>query len=94
MSEKDQDMPLAAREAAEVGAPGYGTGLLSVAIIILGTGVLAFLIYLMMTVVNGIESRDPIVRSGPRPSVHTPGMATPAPASAPAPDSPVAPGAK
>lgn len=76
-----EEIPRAAREAAEEGAPGYGTGLLAVAVMVLGAAVLALLIYLLMFVIAPVEPRQGKVRTTPRPAVQAP--------SAPQPDQPL-----
>lgn len=79
MSEQDQnEIPRAAREAAEEGAPGYGTALLAVAIMVIGAGVLALLIYLLMIAISPTELREGRVRTAPRPAMQAPAATPPA----------------
>ena len=73
VSEKiKEEIPRAAREAAEVGAPGYRTGLLAVAVIVLGAGVLALLIYLLMMLIIPADPRQSKVRETSPPAVQAP----------------------
>ena len=71
---EDNEIPRAEQEAAVEGAPGYGTALLAVVVMMGSVTVLALLIYLLMVAISPIEARDgkPRPSTRPAPAVQAP----------------------
>lgn len=81
---EDKKIPLAEQEAAMADAPGYGTAMLAVAVVLLTVVVLFAVIYLLMAAIRPIEPRE-----GKSPRAR-PAVESPSPAPAP-PKAPTAP---
>ena len=88
MSEKADAMTADDTHPAE---PGIGLALLTVLVMLLVTGILAAIIYLLMVAISPIEQRTPKSRAPDAATVEQKAPAAPAPGARAAPQAPAAP---